>query len=91
MSIRYTQTPLSQTSLITIPSSVAPSVPVTLLAPTSKPVTPPDPNVEEVLQSEVSKLKNDMKKLQEEEQEREETSLEDISSEEMERMSSEKH
>ena len=56
MSIRYNQTPLSQTSLITIPSSVAPSVPVTLLAPTPKPVTPTDPTAEEVLQFKINKL-----------------------------------
>ena len=60
MSIRYNQTPLSQTSLITIPSSVAPSVPVIRLAPTAK---------EEALQSKVSKLENDMKKLQKERKE----------------------
>ena len=60
MSIRYNQTPLSQTSLITIPSSVTTSAPAARLNPTSK---------EEAPQSEVSKLKNDMKKLQKERKE----------------------
>ena len=60
MSIRYNQTPLSQNSLITIPSSVAPSVHVTRLAPTAK---------EEALQSKMSKLENDMKKRQKERKE----------------------
>ena len=53
MSIRFNQTPLSQTSLITIPSSVAPSIPVIPLAPIAK---------EEALQSKVSKLENDVQK-----------------------------
>ena len=84
MSIRFNQTPLSQTSLITIPSSLAPS----------KPVIPPDPTAkEEVLQTKINKVENDVRELQkdqEEEQEKKELSLEEISLEEMERMSSEK-
>ena len=77
MSIRFNQTPLSQTSLIAIPSSVAPSIAVIPLASTAK---------EEALQSKVSKLENDVKELQK--KEREEMSLEEVSLEEMEEMSS---
>ena len=54
MSIRFNQTPVSQTSLITIPSSAAPSKPVIPLIPTAK---------EEVIQSKVNKLENDVRKI----------------------------
>ena len=55
MSIHFNQTPVSQTSLINIPNSTAPSKPAIPLAPTAE---------EELLQTELNKLKNDVRKLQ---------------------------